>query len=488
METRKKIFIFSFLFFFLITTVQSNSINHNESELQQIYDWHQYKDSFGPSFSGSLSWIKFMEVVEEELRMNQVTGIRKDFFKYSRWHTSDTKSDNKWSLTIDGQIIPVSSYWAYSGRTTEKGVTGELLLFDKNLSQEELRGKIIVFELEGLPENIKKFSAISNYEYASEDVSAGEFLDNTSDYWYQVNYLTRFGKVDEFLKNSGALGAVVILDLSPGRAEGLYTFPLLRSGTIGVPGLYTDRTHSEKVRFLARNKKEATIRLLAEEEITESYFLYGFLPGKKYKTEDDRFVLLTTHTDGPNLTQDNGAFGIIKIIEKIREIPINQRERSILILLDPEHFTPGRHSIDWFKKHSELSSKISSVVAVEHLGQMEFIEKNNEYGLSGKEDRTYIYSQNNQRLIDEVITSVKNNNLRRTYVLCPDRGGQGPWAGMGNISQKLNVPGYGISTSMSGYWSTQPGIESFNASLFLKQVSVMSELTLFLMNQNSVKL
>ena len=88
---------------------------------------------------------------------------------------------------------------------------------------------------------------------------------------------------------------------------------------------------------------------------------------------------------------------IIKIIEKIREIPINQRERSILILLDPEHFTPGRHSIDWFKKHSELSSKISSVVAVEHLGQMEFIEKNNEYGLSGKEDRTYIYSQNNQR-------------------------------------------------------------------------------------------
>ena len=167
--------------------------------------------------------------------------------------------------------------------------------------------------------------------------------------------------------------------------------------------------------------------------------MYGFLPGKKYKTEDDRFVLLTTHTDGPNLTQDNGAFGIIKIIEKIREIPVNQRERSILILLDPEHFTPGRHSIDWFKKHSELSSKISSVIAVEHLGQMEFIEKNNEYGLSGKVDRTYIYSQNNQRLIDQVISSVKSNKLRRTYVLCPDRGGQGPWAGMGNISQKLNV-------------------------------------------------
>ena len=479
---------FFFVLIFLIIPIHSKSIELKDSEVQRIYNWHQSKDNYGPSFSGSFSWIKFMQVVERELKKNKVIEIQKDYLHYLRWHTADNKDDNKWSLTIDEEEIPIASYWAYSGSTSTEGVSGELLLFDENLPKESLKEKILVIELKGLPERLKKFSAINDYEYASEDVENLDLLDNTSDYWYQVNYLTRFGRLDQFLKDSGAIGAVVILDLSPGRAEGLYTFPLLRPGTIGVPGLYVDRTQAKKMKLSALEKKKATIRLIADEEMTESYFLYGFLPGKRFGSDNDEFVLLTTHTDGPNLTQDNGAFGIIKIIENINKLPLAERERSVLILLDPEHFTPGRHSIDWFKKYSNLSSKISSVVAVEHLGQMEFIEEENEYGLSGKVDRTYIYSQNNQQLIDEAINSVKKHNLKRTYVLCPGRGNQGPWAGMGNISQKLNIPGYGISTSMSGYWSTQPGIESFNAHLFIEQINVMSDLTIFLLNQKTIKL
>jgi hypothetical protein len=55
---------------------------------------------------------------------------------------------------------------------------------------------------------------------------------------------------------------------------------------------------------------------------------------------------------------------------------------------------------------------------------------------------------------------------------------------MGNLAQKMKIPGYGISTSMSGYWSTKPDIESFSSELFMKQVDIMSDLTLYLMNAN----
>lgn len=55
---------------------------------------------------------------------------------------------------------------------------------------------------------------------------------------------------------------------------------------------------------------------------------------------------------------------------------------------------------------------------------------------------------------------------------------------MNNSELKLSIPGYGISTSMSGYWSTKPGIESFSSELFMKQVDIMSDLTLYLMNAN----
>jgi hypothetical protein len=55
---------------------------------------------------------------------------------------------------------------------------------------------------------------------------------------------------------------------------------------------------------------------------------------------------------------------------------------------------------------------------------------------------------------------------------------------MGNLAQKMKIPGYGISTSMSGYWSTKPGIESLSSELFMKQVDIMTDLTLYLMNAN----
>jgi hypothetical protein len=152
--------------------------------------------------------------------------------------------------------------------------------------------------------------------------------------------------------------------------------------------------------------------------------------------------------------------------------------------MDPQHFMPGRHSIDWFKLHANLSSRIVSVLAVEHLGQMEYKDFGNQFRLSGTTDKTYIYSQDNQNLIDQAIYSVEKHKIERTYVLCPDRGGQGPWTGMGNLAQKMKIPGYGISTSMSGYWSTKPGIESFSSELFMKQVDIMTDLTLYLMNAN----
>jgi hypothetical protein len=38
---------------------------------------------------------------------------------------------------------------------------------------------------------------------------------------------------------------------------------------------------------------------------------------------------------------------------------------------------------------------------------------------------------------------------------------------------------------MSGYWSTKSGIESFSSELFMKQVDILADLTLYLMNANS---
>jgi hypothetical protein len=78
------------------------------------------------------------------------------------------------------------------------------------------------------------------------------------------------------------------------------------------------------------------------------------------------------------------------------------------------------------------------------------------------------------------IAAVTSAGLPRTEVRVPARG-QGQWMGLGDIALKRNIPGFGTSTDMSAYWSTAPGIESFDSELARRQVAMLAWLTAGLM-------
>ena len=54
---------------------------------------------------------------------------------------------------------------------------------------------------------------------------------------------------------------------------------------------------------------------MARTETARPYFLSGVLPGRHAGTDDDELVLLITHTDGPNLSQENGGLAILSVID-----------------------------------------------------------------------------------------------------------------------------------------------------------------------------
>jgi hypothetical protein len=56
------------------------------------------------------------------------------------------------------------------------------------------------------------------------------------------------------------------------------------------------------------------------------------------------------------------------------------------------------------------------------------------------------------------------------------------WQGLGDIAIKQNIPGFAISSAMSGYWTTTPGLESFDKILCYKQVGMLTSLTQVLMS------
>ncbi|MDP6674774.1 MAG: hypothetical protein QGH93_08020, partial [Gammaproteobacteria bacterium] len=416
--------------------VLTSSLQTSPISADGLQRWHAEKDRGGPTFSGSPAWHAHMQFIEEELRGRGVIDLDRELIGYSRWFASDDPASADRSLTIDGKAIEVAAYWAYSGSTDEQGVTAPLVHFRKKMPAAELRDRIVVFDVGSPPASMAAaFKAGNEFQTADlVDYDPG-FV---SDQWFQGNFVTRFGRFDTILKDSGALGGLVIFSMSPGRVRGLYTFPLLNPGVIGVPGLYLDQVAGQEVREAAIAGRTASLKLIAHEESVETYFLSGVLPGQHYGTEADEFVLLVTHSEGPNLSQENGTLGILAIIDHFARLPRAERNRSLLVLFDPQHYMPGRHLVHWYEDHPEIVARIVSSIGVEQLGQKEYAEDGDSYGLSGFAEPTIIFAQDNEVLIDAAVHAVQAADLPRTEVRVPSRGGQGMWAGLGDFAIKYN--------------------------------------------------
>jgi hypothetical protein len=438
--------------------------------------WHEAKDRLGPTFAGTPAWRTQMDFLERELRERGVKILPRETVSYARWHTADDPAAGRWSLVVDGRPVEVASYWAYSGSTPAEGITAPLVLYDPK-APADLKGRIVVFRVPPLPDPLPPVFRPPAHEFATADLGAPGLA---TDQWYQSNYPTRLGRWDEVLRKGGAAGGLVVFDMGPGRARGLYTFPLLSAEPIGVPGLYLDREAGRAVVAAAQAGGRATLRLLAETTPTEAWFLAGVLPGRSFGTDEDELVLLVTHTDGPNLTQENGGLAILAMVDWLARVPQRERRRSVLVLLDPQHYMPGRHLVDWYEKHPDIAARIVAGIGVEQIGQREYVERDGQFVPSGRPEAFQVFAQDNPRLVQMAIDAVVAEGLPRTEVRVPARG-QGQWAGLGDVAVKRRIPGFGTSTDMSAYWSTAPGIASFDAALAERQVAMLTRLALGLM-------
>jgi hypothetical protein len=448
-----------------------------------LQQWHQSKADLGPTFAGSPTWHAHMADVEAALDTAGVVAIERYPAPYTRWWAADKPTAAERALGIDGKALPVASYWAYSGSTPAGGVTAPLLVYKKGMARDLLRDRIVVFQVEPVPAAMSKMFKIG-HEYATADfvVAAPGIAD---DQWYQGNYVTRFGRWDAVLKDSGAAGAIVVFSMSFDRLAGLYTFPLLNLGIVGVPGIYVDQDVGAEVLAAAEEGQSAALTLIAHQAPAEPYFYSAVLPGKHYGTDDDAQVLLVTHSDGPNLSQENGALGIAALLRHYARVPQSDRPRSLRVLLDPQHYTPGRHTLNWYDAHPEIMRQVVASIGVEQLGQREYGDGVGDdagddvgvdaggYGLTGRAEPWQIFVRDDPRLIRLAIDAINTSGVPRTELRVPERKGQGRWTGLGEVAIERDLPGFGTLSGMSGYWGTTAGIESFDAELASRQLDLL---------------
>ena len=436
----------------------------------QLQQWNETKAALGATFAGSPAWHSHMDFVAAGLADAGAVAVAKLPAPYTRWWAPDKPAAAERALHINDASLPVASYWAYSGSTPAAGVTAPLLVYTKGMSRDALRGRIVVFQVEPAPERMATLFTIGN-EYATADFAGPKGI--ADDQWYQGNFVTRFGRFDTVLKDSGAVGAIVVFAMSAERLAGLYTFPLLNLGVVGVPGVYVDAATGASVLAAAEQGATATLTLVAYTEEVTPYFFTAVLPGRAYGTAQDEEVLLVTHTDGPNLTQENGTLGILALIREFAQRPQAARPRTLRVVLDPQHYSPGRHVIDWYALHPDIMQRVVAVLGVEHIGQLEYGEDANGYGLTGRPEPWLIYSRNDPLMIAAAISAIESSGVPRTELRVPEKKGQGRWTGLAEMALERDLSSYATLSNMSGYWGTSAGIESFDAEVAARQIDTL---------------
>jgi hypothetical protein len=448
---------------------------------EEVHAWHAIKDSKGgPTLTGSPSWHNYLEMLEKEWRTLGVTDIFRNPIRYTRWYTTEFPDDSNWSLNIDGKKIRVANYGCNSGHTSDIGATGGLVLYKDGMPDEALRGKIAVIVK---PPSPGLSAGLDDYEYLSD---ANTFPNPLKPY-DDEKALSPFpimglGAAMEPLIKAGAAGAVIVMPLPFDAVKGLYTFgvPALHQ----MPTLYLDRDTGAEVATAANAGKQATLRLIAKTEEAEGYQLFGYLPGKDYGTPDDKQILLITHTDGPSISQENGAIGILSVVKYFSHIPKAERPRTIMLFYDCRHFMPGAERAfakeDYAASHPDVYGKVIASVGIEHLGQMKVEEGGGKpFHRTNVPDLTSIYVTNSQHMVELAIATVKDNNVPRTQVQCPGRKGihggeQGPWYGLGSIANRNHIPGAACIGALTGYWTSVARLDWLDVNLFLTQIASMS--------------
>jgi hypothetical protein len=467
---------------------------------REALDWHRFKDSKGPALAGSDSWRSFLGFLETKLKEYGCVDVSRSAWTFKRLVTSVWPDDSKWGVVSNGRHVPVQNFGANCGTTGPQGVTAELVLWDPD-AKPDVKGKIVVYRPVPRPD-VRQAFADSDYELRTPFDSwpvegkpvpqAQTGVPSISNVvWDEMTATSSFV---EQVKSLQPAGVIFAMNLNHALTAGLYTFGV--PDDYDFPSVYVDRRNGDAVVADARARRTATVRVEGARVPSEVYQLIAYLPGRDYGTPRDQQIQLRTHTDGPSISQDDGALGLLGVVKYISRVPRKDRPRSLMIELDCRHFMPGMERSwgeqDYFAKNPRARDKIVAMVAMEHLGQIEYVEDGEGIKPSGRSMETWIYASADRGMLDAALKAAKDNNLRAAVIRSPGRPGvngksQGPWYGMSGGGRFLGLPTYGVQGDLGAYWAHSGKIDRFDARSYVRQVATFSQLVGYLMTSTLPK-
>ena len=508
---------------------------------QIAYDWNHYKALGGSTYAGSPGWVHYTDFLISSAQEFGLVDIDTVDVPYDHYvvndefdpgtHTYGSGVEVEKLVTDGTPVAVVASCGMTSGSTPPQGLTAPMIYYDpaNPPTAAQIGGKIMVVKAAPYPAAVPGINGPYSYtasiinSYAWGDVSwespnaqwPERFIpvpiSQTSAFYTRYNFSQLNGFASTAIR-SGAVGMVLVYDLSPKAAFGLiqrsvYT-PTGRAGQgaiySNVPTLCLDRVNGAKVLEDAKAGKSATLTLLAKFQVDHGKAYIGYLPGKDYGTPNDQQIMIATHTDAMSLVEDNGGLGLLGVLYYFNHIPQQQRPRTLVFYFDARHFMPGGEGswpqYDYYNINPQLLKKIVATVGMEHMGGRATRE-------SGPDGNTYEYvpgTPDTGSLITSYIDINNNNNWFIEQFAKAATQNNWPWVQVkagavepgihgglqGSTRSPLNkggsynppIPGVGLAGDWPGAWTqtysqidTEAGPMGFSPEYFAQQVAGMSQ-------------
>jgi hypothetical protein len=430
------------------------------SSQKEVWDQQVWMAGLGPKYTGNKAHTTFVEFLATEFKKIGCE-VARDRYTLPRWEAK------RWSIEVTGNAAgvndfnaPVTSYFPYSGQTSAAGVAGELVYAGRNpnFTLTGLHGKVALIDF---TTNTREWAKV--YQPWGINPPGEKFPDSMRPARGAVNDLTQFQKA----------GAVAVIlgwtDVSDANAQDQYT-PFSRPPQ-GIPGLYVGRGTLARLRALGTG---AGAKVVLEAETfpdTPTDTLIATLPGAT-----DEVVIVNTHTDGPNATEENGALGILALAKYFAKIPRGERKRTLVFPLTTGHFAgPWVPSIRGvIEKHPDIIKRAVAAVTVEHLGCREWMDNAAmKYAATGKNEWSVAITPD--KAMGRALVDALQGSRDRAGVVNPANGG---WLGEGSSLSRAGIPTIGY-IPQPNYLLAGPAdgcIEKLDPALLHSQIQVFARL------------
>ncbi len=434
-------------------------------ETDGLWQRQLWMNALGPRLTGNPAHLAFIDHIATELRSMDLE-VLEDVQRFTRW---EVRSSALASIggNEEAHELPIASEYPYSASTGPGGVTGRIIhggaVGDK-LPDIDLEGAILYLDA---PAPTLPFG-----DYYADVRRYGSLREFPAEVTQASGQIVSAPGLENFAERG--IKAVVFgwTNVSEEQAKGQY-IPFNRS-LQPIPGLWVGPAAAARLKLLAG--RDAEIRLTLDADLVpaaQSRTLYTLVPGAS-----DKLIVVTTHTDGPNAVEENGALAMLAMVRSLlRQNPASRRY-SVLFLFASGHFVgPEAKSTDRFLEiHPDIRDRAIAGLAVEHLGGLEWQDDSRgHYAATGEAEASLIFAHG-EGMADIAISAARASTDRRGAVVRPKD--LSHFFGEGRALARAGIPTIGFIPAPSYLLAcgSNGHIEKLDRGLFEAQVALCRDL------------